>query len=74
MQREEIIARANEAVTNAFEVGAELERKRIIDKACIFMRQNIDLYAMDTVDARTMKHKIVLMTDFEKAFRKAMEK
>jgi hypothetical protein len=73
MQREEIIARANKAVNDAFEVGAELELKRIIDKACIFIRQNIDLYAMDTVDARTMKHKIVLMTDFEKAFRKAME-
>lgn len=52
---------------------AKWERKRIIDKACIFIRQNIDLYAMDTVDARTMKHKIVLMTDFEKVFRKAME-
>lgn len=73
MTREEIIARANKAVTDAFEIGAELERKRIIDKACIFIRQNIDLYAMDAVDARTMKHKIVLMTDFEKVFRKAME-
>lgn len=73
MGREEIITRANKAVNDAFEVGAELERKRIIDKACIFIRQNIDLYAMDTVDARTMKHKIVLMTDFEKVFRKAME-
>lgn len=73
MTREEIIARANKAVNEAFEIGAKLERKRIIDKACIFIRQNIDLYAMDTVDARTMKHKIVLMTDFEKAFHKAME-
>ena len=73
MTREEIIARANKSVNDAFEIGAELERKRIIDKACIFIRKNIDLYAMDTVNARTMKHKIVLMTDFEKVFRKAME-
>ena len=72
-EREQIIMRANKAVNDAFEIGAKLERKRIIDKACAFIRQNIDLYAMDTVDARTMKHKIVLMTDFEKVFHKAME-
>lgn len=51
----------------------QCNKKELIDKACIFIRQNIDLYAMDTVDARTMKHKIVLMTDFEKVFHKAME-
>ena len=42
MQREEIIARANKAVNDAFEVGAEFERKRIIDKACTWLEELAD--------------------------------
>ena len=42
MQREEIIARANKAVNDAFEIGAELERKKIIDKACAWLEELAD--------------------------------
>ena len=42
MQRKEIIARANKAVNDAFNVGAELERKRIIDKACAWLEELSD--------------------------------
>lgn len=39
MTREKIIARANQAVTDAFEAGAEWEHKRLIEKACQYLQK-----------------------------------
>lgn len=42
MTREEIIARANQAVTDAFEAGAEWEHKRLIEKVSKWIKENTD--------------------------------
>ena len=46
----------------------------MIDKTIKWIKENIDLVAMDTVSARSGYHEIVMMNDFEQKFREAMEK
>lgn len=53
--------------------GAKWADKTMIDKACKWLKENIDLVAMDTVNARSGYHEIVMMNDFERKFREAME-
>lgn len=63
MTREEIIARANQSVTDAFEAGAEWEHKRLVEKACEWLesvlKSDLGYYGA---------------ADFADSFRKAMEK
>ena len=58
---------------NAFITGFEIADHTMLDKAIRWLKENIDLYAMDTISARTGYHQIVLTRDFETAFRQAME-
>lgn len=53
--------------------GVRLADKTMIEKACKWLEENIDLVAMDTVNARSGYHEIVMMNDFERKFREAME-
>lgn len=53
--------------------GAKWADKTMIEKACKWLKENIDLVAMDTVNARSGYHEIVMMNDFERKFREAME-
>ena len=41
MTREEIIARANQSVTDAFEAGAKCEHKKLVEKACEWLKENL---------------------------------
>lgn len=50
-----------------------VNKQEFIEKACKWMKENIDLVAMDTVNARSGYHEIVMMNDFERKFREAME-
>ena len=54
--------------------GAKWADKTMIDKTIKWIKENIDLVAMDTVSARSGYHEIVMMNDFEQKFREAMEK
>lgn len=58
---------------NSFIQGAKWADKTMIDNAIKWIKENIDLVAMDTVSARSGYHQIVMMNDFEQKFRKAME-
>lgn len=58
---------------NSFIQGAEWADETMIKKAIQWIKENIDLVAMDTVNARSGYHQIVMMNDFEQKFRKAME-
>lgn len=53
--------------------SAKWADKTMIEKACKWLKENIDLVAMDTVNARSGYHEIVMMNDFERKFREAME-
>lgn len=66
MTREEIIARANQAVTDAFEAGAEWEHKRLVEKACEWLRKNTTWECNFYGGTNPNKNKI-------EDFRKAME-
>lgn len=59
--------------STSFILGAEWADKTMIEKACKWLKENIDLVAMDTVNARSGYHEIVMMNDFERKFREAME-
>lgn len=50
-----------------------VNKQEFIKKACKWLKENIDLVAMDTVNARSGYHEIVMMNDFERKFREAME-
>ena len=50
-----------------------VNKQEFIKKACEWLEENIDLIAMDIVDARSRRHEIVMMNDFEGKFREAME-
>lgn len=58
---------------NAFIAGFEIANHTMLDKAVRWLEDNIDLYAMDTISARSGYHQIVLTRGFEAAFRQAME-
>ena len=48
-------------------------RNTMLDKAVRWLEENIDLYAMDTISAKSGYHQIVLTREFEEAFRQAMK-
>lgn len=79
MTREEEIEKEAHRVSNngdeytSFIQGAEWADKTMIEKACKWLKENIDLVAMDTVNARSGHHEIVMMNVFERKFREAME-
>lgn len=79
MTRQEQIEKEAHRVSNngdeytSFIQGAEWADKTMIEKACKWLKENIDLVAMDTVNARSGYHEIVMMNDFERKFREAME-
>ena len=57
----------------SFEDGAKWADKTMIDKACTWLRANIDLYT-DTRRSFLSNYQEVYLTDnFEKEFRKAMQ-
>jgi len=56
----------------------ELNRKAalydtFLDKACKWLKENIDLVAISTFNVRSEHHEIVMMNFFERKFREAME-
>jgi hypothetical protein len=61
-------------IEKAFIEGAKWADKTMIDNAIKWIKENIDLVAMDTVNARSGYHQIVMMDDFERKFRETMEK
>jgi hypothetical protein len=63
-----------ELIEKAFIEGAKWADKTMIDNAIKWIKENIDLVAMDTVNARSGYHQIVMMDDFERKFRESMEK
>lgn len=63
-----------ELIEKAFIEGAKWADKTMIDNAIKWIKENIDLVAMDTVNARSGYHQIVMMDDFERKFRETMEK
>lgn len=71
MTREEIIARANQAVTDAFEAGAEWGHKRLVEKACEWLVMNASNYAISTTGD---DDDCVVSLDMVENFKKAMEK
>lgn len=79
MTREEQIEKEAHRVSynsdeyGSFIQGAEWADETMIEKAIKWIKENIDLVAMDTVSARSGYHEIVMMNDFEQKFRKAME-
>ena len=69
-------ARANieaQYVSNACMEIAQWADRTMLDKAVRWLEENIDLYAMDTISAKSGYHQIVLTREFEEAFRQAME-
>lgn len=66
MTREEIIARANQSVTDAFEAGAKWEHNRLVEKACEWLRKNTTWEYNFYGGTNPNKNKI-------EEFRKAME-
>jgi hypothetical protein len=60
-------------IEKAFIEGAKWADKTMIDNAIKWIKENIDLVAMDTVNARSGYHQIVMMDDFERKFRETME-
>lgn len=63
-----------ELIEKAFIEGAKWADKTMIDNAIKWIKENIDLVAMDTVNARSGYHQIVMMDEFERKFRETMEK
>lgn len=53
--------------------GVRLADKTMLNSACKWLKENIDLYAMDTISASSGYHKIILTREFETAFRQAMK-
>lgn len=73
MTREEIIARANQAVTDAFEAGAELEHKRLIEKACKWLNENL-YEGYDPDNYPMVRRYDIDLKDIIEEFRREMEK
>lgn len=73
MTREEIIARANQAITDAFEAGAEWEHKRLIEKACEWLEENVSKYSYVVKVEGTEYRRIHFTGHLTEDFSKAME-
>ena len=56
-----------------FDEGVEYIKKILIDKACEWIKENIDTYAKVVIDPESHYPKIVMCDSFEKSFKKVME-
>lgn len=83
MKTEEIIKAAQtyypsgilheEAKVVAFVRGAKWADKTMLDLACEWLKENIDLYAFEGISIKSGFTEIKLTDEFETAFRQAME-
>jgi hypothetical protein len=60
-------------VSNACLQMAEWEHKRLVEKACEWLKENIDLYAYNSFSVKSGYPEITLTDTFEIAFKKSME-
>ena len=58
---------------NDFYYGAKWADKTMIDKACEWIKENIDIYAKVVINTKSKYPEIVMCDTFEKNFKKAME-
>ena len=72
MTREEIIARANQSVTDAFEAGAKCEHKKLVEKACEWLKENLS-EGLDPDNYPMVRHQDIDLEDFVKEFCREME-
>lgn len=56
-----------------FIYGAEWAEKIMLDRACEWLKENIDLYSYNAFSIRSGYTEITLTDEFETAFRQAME-
>lgn len=57
---------------DSFKQGAKWVDKTIIEKACEWIKENIDTYAKVVIDPKSHYPEIVMCDTFEKNFKKAM--
>lgn len=62
-----------EYVKKAFINGAKWADKTMIEKACEWIKENIDTYAKVVINPKSHYPEIVMCDSFEKSFKKAME-
>lgn len=60
-------------ITDAYVDGAKWADETIIEKACEWIKENIDTYAKVVINPKSHYPKIVMCDSFEKSFKKAME-
>lgn len=60
-------------VEKAFIEGAEYADKTMLDRACEWLKENIDLYSYNAFNTKSDYTEITLTDEFETAFRRAME-
>lgn len=53
--------------------GAEWADKTMLDRACEWLKENIDLYSYNAFNTKSSYTEITLTDEFETAFRQAME-
>lgn len=58
---------------NAFIAGFEIADKTMLDRACEWLKNNIDLYSETAFSIKSGYTEITLTDKFETAFRQAME-
>lgn len=56
-----------------FDEGVEYIKKILIEKACEWLKENIDIYAKVVINPKSHYPEIVMCDSFEKRFKKAME-
>ena len=78
-REEEILQVANENYSGyserrlGFLAGANWADKTMLDRACEWLKENIDLYAIKGINIKSGYTEIILANGFETAFRQAME-
>ena len=60
-------------VKKAFINGAKWADKTMVEKACEWLKENIDIYAKVVINTKSNYPEIVMCDTFEKNFKKAME-
>ena len=60
-------------VEDAYEEGAKWADKTMLDRACEWLKYNIDLYSEAAFSIKSGYTEITLTDKFETAFRQAME-
>lgn len=57
---------------SAFTEGAEWADKTMLDRACEWLKENIDLYSYNAFNVKSGYTETILTDEFETAFRQAM--